>query len=72
MEFTKSQLVGFVGAITLLIGVFLPVVSMPIVGSISLLNNGKSDGAVLLGLAITSMILILLNKIRLTLVTGGI
>lgn len=41
MEFTKQQLIGFLGALLLLIGVFLPVLSVPIVGSISLLNNGK-------------------------------
>lgn len=72
MEFTKQQLIGFLGALLLLIGVFLPVLSVPIVGSISLLNNGKSDGLIVCALAILSFILIFFNQLRLLWLTGGL
>lgn len=72
MEFTKQQLTGLFGSLLLLIGVFLPVLSVPIIGSISLLNNGRSDGMIILGLAIASLVLIFMHKIKLLWVTGGI
>lgn len=72
MEITKQQLIGLLGALILLIGVFLPVLSVPILGSISLLNNGKSDGIIILGLAIASAVLIFMDKIKLLWATGGI
>ncbi|MBC69752.1 MULTISPECIES: hypothetical protein [Acinetobacter] len=72
MEFTKQQLIGFLGALVLLIGVFLPILSAPILGSISLLNNGKSDGLIVCALAILSFILIFFNQLRLLWLTGGL
>ena len=61
MEFTKQQLIGLFGSLLLLIGVFLPVLSVPIMGSISLLNNGRSDGMIIFGLAIASSVLIFIR-----------
>jgi len=72
MEFTKQQLIGFLGALVLLIGVFLPILSAPILGSISLLNNGKSDGLIVCALTILSFILIFFNQLRLLWLTGGL
>jgi hypothetical protein len=72
MEFTKQQLIGLFGSLLLLIGVFLPVLSVPIMGSISLLNNGRSDGMIIFGLAIASSVLIFMDKIKLLWATGGI
>ncbi len=72
MEFTKKQLIGFFGAFLLLIGVFLPVLSAPMIGAISLLNNGKGDGVVICGLAILSFVIIALKRFKLLWLTGGI
>jgi hypothetical protein len=72
MEFTKQQLVGFGGAILLLIGVFLPVISAPIVGAISLINNGQGDGSVILILAIITIILVFVNKVELLWIPAGL
>lgn len=72
MEFTKKQLIGFFGAFLLLIGVFLPVLSAPMIGAISLLNNGKGDGVILCGLAILSFVIIALKRFKLLWLTGGI
>jgi hypothetical protein len=72
MGITKQQLIGLLGSLLLLIGVFLPVLSVPIMGSISLLNNGRSDGTIILGLAIASSALIFMHKIKLLWATGGI
>lgn len=72
MEFTKQQLIGFFGVLLLFIGVFLPILSVPIMGEISLFNNGKSDGMIILGLSVVSTALIFMDKIKLLWVTSGI
>lgn len=72
MEFTKQQLIGLGGGLLLLLGIFLPVVSMPIVGSMSVFNIGRTDGYVLLGLSIVSLILAFINNIKPLRITGGI
>ena len=41
MDFTKQQLIGLTGGAVLLLGIFLPIVSMPIVGSVSIFSSGR-------------------------------
>lgn len=65
MEFTKPQLIGFGGGILLLLGIFLPIVSMPIVGSVSIFSSGRVDGYILLGLTIVSLFFVFQNTLRL-------
>lgn len=72
MEFSKQQLVGLAGGVVLLLGVFLPVVSVPIVGSISVFSSGRVDGYILLGLAVISSILAFTNNLKPLRITGGI
>lgn len=55
---------GFAGAVLLGIGVFLPFVRLPIVGSINYFNNGQGFGAVLLVGAFISMGLIFFKKMQ--------
>lgn len=61
---------GFSGVICLALGVFTPVMSLPFVGSINYLNNGKGDGVYILLLAIASLVLILTNKLKFLWVTA--
>lgn len=44
----NRQVVGFIGAAALGLGVFMPLVSMPIVGTINYFNNGRGDGIIVL------------------------
>lgn len=49
---TKQHL-AFAGAATLIVGLFVPILSMPMVGNVHLLLNGRSiPGLVILGLAV--------------------
>lgn len=64
VSISKQQLILLVGAILLLIGAFLPVLSVPIMGSITLFNNGRSDGLIIVGLAVVAIALTVLNKIN--------
>jgi hypothetical protein len=57
---SKHQL-GLLGSIILTIGVFMPIVSFPIVGSINYIYNGRGDGVLVLMLAVISIILVSLK-----------
>jgi hypothetical protein len=59
-----AQIVGFAGSAILLVGCFLPLVHLPIVGSINYVYNGRGDGIIVLALAVGSAILIALKKYR--------
>ena len=64
------RLLGIIGSIALLIGVFLPAVSSSIRGSLSYFQNGKSDGTIVLVLAVISFFLVLVKGYRWLLLTG--
>jgi hypothetical protein len=66
----KRQTIGLAGAAMLVIGVFVPLVSMPIVGSVTYFNNGKGDGTVVLILAIISVLIVLVKKFPALWLTG--
>jgi hypothetical protein len=55
---TKKQL-GIIGSITLLFGVFTPILSTPFLGNMNYIQNGESDGAIVLVLALISLVLAL-------------
>ncbi len=66
----KRQITGFAGAAVLAIGVFVPLVSMPIVGSLTYFNNGSGDGVLVLSLAAISVLLIVVKRYRGLWLTG--
>ena len=59
-----KQLLGLIGSTVLFVGVFAPIVSVPIMGNINYFNNGKGDGVIVLVLAVISLILVLLKKFK--------
>ena len=59
-----KQLLGLIGCAVLFMGVFAPIVSMPIMGNMNYFQNGKGDGVIVLVLAVISLILVLLNKFK--------
>jgi hypothetical protein len=65
-------LVGLSGAVLLFVGAFLPIVSLPIVGSVNYFNNGQGDGIIIVGLALISALLILIRRYRGLWATGGL
>lgn len=65
-----KKILGFVGSIVLIVGVFAPIISIPIVGNMNYYRNGEGDGIIILILAIISMILLLIEKYVWIWVTG--
>lgn len=60
----RRQLFGIIGSILLFFGVFAPIISVPIVGSVNYFQNGKGDGVIVLILALISIGLVIIKKYR--------
>lgn len=58
----NRKLIGSIGCILLMIGVFSPIISAPIMGNVNYLNNGEGDGLFVLGMAIAALVLIMFNQ----------
>ena len=65
-----SQILGIIGAIILIVGVFAPLINMPIIGSINYFHNGKGDGIFVLALGIISLVLVLVKQYKWLWITG--
>lgn len=63
-------LLGLMGSIVLFIGVFTPIVSVPIMGNMNYFQNGKGDGTIVLVLAVISLVLVLAKKYKWLWFTG--
>lgn len=57
-------MLGLIGSLILFVGVFTPIISLPLVGSMNYFQNGKGDGVIILALAIVSLILTLTKRYR--------
>jgi len=66
---TRS-LLGVLGSALLILGVFLPIMSIPIVGDLDYFHNGRTDAAMIIVLALLSMILGLAKRFKALWVTG--
>ncbi len=66
----QKQMFGIIGSILLFIGVFTPIVSAPIIGSINYFSNGRGDGVIILILSIISFILVVNKAYKLLLFSG--
>jgi len=65
-----KQTLGLIGSIVLFIGVFTPIVSVPIMGNMNYFQNGKGDGTPILILAVMSLVLVLTKKYEGLWITG--
>jgi hypothetical protein len=61
----RRQLFGYVGAALLISGTFLPLVSLPIVGSINYFLNGKGDGVFVIGYGVLAIIFTAIKRYKL-------
>ena len=64
------MLLGVSGAILLFVGVFLPIIKLPIVGSMNYFQNGKGDGVVVLLMVATAVPLLLRRRFVWLMVPG--
>jgi len=66
----KKQLLGLIGSIILFVGVFTPIISVPIMGNMNYFQNGKGDGTIILALAVISLVLSLVKNYKMLWFTG--
>jgi hypothetical protein len=60
----NRQLLGILGSAILFVGVFLPIVRLPVVGDMNYFQNGRGDGVIVLVLSIVSLVLVLIRSYR--------
>lgn len=70
LSFSLPQIAGMVGVFMLLLGVFTPIISLPIVGQMNYFQNGRGDGVFVLLLAAVTFGLILLRRFNWLWITG--
>jgi hypothetical protein len=61
---SKGQISGILGSVILFLGVFVPIVYIPIVGNLNYFQNGRGDGVIILVLALISLMLALTKRYR--------
>ena len=61
----RRQMLGLAGAALLIIGTFLPLVTMPIVGSLNYFLNGKGDGIYVVGYGLLAILFTLIKRYKL-------
>jgi energy-converting hydrogenase Eha subunit E len=61
----RRQMFGLAGAALLIIGTFLPLVTMPIVGSLNYFLNGKGDGIYVVGYGGLAILFTLIKRYKL-------
>ena len=68
----NRQKLAISGSILLIVGVFLPILSVPIIGSIDYFKGGEGDGVIVLILGVISLVLSLTKKYKVLLVTSSL
>ena len=68
----KKQKTAFAGSALLIVGVFLPILSVPILGSIDYFRGGEGDGVVILALGAVSLALTFAKKYKGLILTSAL
>ncbi len=61
---STAQVFALIGSALLVLGVFAPIVSVPLMGNLTYFQNGEGDGVIILVLALVSAILAFGRKFR--------
>jgi hypothetical protein len=69
MEIKKTQ-IGFTGALLLILGTLVPIVTIPIAGSQNYFQNGTGDGVFIVALALLAIVLIVTKKFQALIAVG--
>ena len=67
-----QKILGLTGSAVLALGAFVPIVSLPIVGSINFFNNGQGDGIFIVLLAAVAAILTVLGQYKFLWIPGSL
>jgi len=68
----KRQTTGVIGSILLIVGVFMPVMSVPFIGGVDYFRDGTGDGVFVLGLGVVSLILVMAKRYKWLVATSSL
>ena len=71
IKLSQKQILGIAGCLITFVGVFMPIISIPIVGDMNYFRNGEGDGIFLLVLSASSLVLVVTKFFQWLWVTGG-
>ena len=66
----KHQIFGLIGSALLMLGVFMPIIQVPIIGGMNYVHDGRGDGIIILILALASIGLLFTPAYRGLIATG--
>lgn len=66
----KNSILSITGALLIFVGIFMPIYSIPFLGSVTFLKNSGTASIILAGATAASIVLSFLNKQKLVLLTG--
>jgi hypothetical protein len=69
---SPKQLLGTIAGALMILGPFLPLVSVPIVGDVTWFQGGKGDGMIVAILGLATLILAAANQTRWIWIAGGV
>lgn len=61
---SNKQILGFIGSLVLIVSVFMPVVSIPLSGTMNAFSFERGDGKIVLALGVISIIIVLVKKYK--------
>jgi hypothetical protein len=70
-EMNTQKILGLSGSAVLALGAFVPILSLPIIGSINYFNNGQGDGIFIVLLAAVAAVLAFFGQYRFLWIPGG-
>jgi hypothetical protein len=70
-EMNTQKILGLSGSAVLALGAFMPIVSLPIIGSINYFNNGQGDGIFIVLLAAVAAVLTFFGQYKFLWIPGG-
>jgi hypothetical protein len=65
-----KQIIGIIGSLLLILGVFIPLVKIPIVGGITFYGNSKLEATIVIAIAVISIFLVVAKRYILLWVSG--
>ena len=68
----NQQIFGYGSSALLILGTFMPIVSLPMVGTLTYFANGQGDGWLVLVCAAAAIVLTALRKFKFVWIPGGI
>jgi uncharacterized membrane protein len=69
---SKQQIIGLLGCLILLVGLFVPIIEVPALGKVHYFRFSDHNAKFLLGLVAVSAVLVFIRRLKMLSITGGL